>query len=462
MPSAAAPPRFLADRPMTRSPLLGTLILTAGVLVTGLIIGVMRAPEVTAGERASLELQVRELSRRVAALELERATRSRVPAPFTVIGKDGRPVLQVVDDVAQSAWARVTIGGSSTGHSVVAVSSDGKPGGAGAVLTAEPGGHGALTIRNAKGDPIVRAAESQTGDGHFVVHDKGNRGLFVVTPNFAAAQWARVTVGAGVGGMSALMVSQDGKVGGAGVAIQADPGTNPGSVTLRGSAGNILAAMAANDGGVFLVRDAAGKSRSRLDQKGLSVMGPTETVLARLGPHPEHEKDAALTIANSAGTTVAVIRANGETGALSVMNSAGKPVAGLLGSGGGGGTVAVAASSGATLAQMTVGTEGRGLVQVNSVNGGSPLAVLTQAVDRAGGLLQIYNEKTPVANVTVGGTGAGYLQLSDASGNPTVEAGTLSDGNGTVRAGPTYQCLPVTLSGPISFVPNCIMGGQKK
>jgi hypothetical protein len=395
----------------------------------------------------------------VAALELEQGT-PPVTAPFTVIGKDGKPLLQVVEDVAQAPWARVTIGGSAMGHSLVAVSSDGKPGGAGAVLTAEPTGRGALTIRNAKGDPIVRAAESGTGDGQFVVHDRGNRGLFLVTPSFAAAQWARVTVGAGVGGMSAIMVSQDGKLGGAGVAIQADAGTNPGSVNIRGSAGKSLAVMSATDGGMFVVRDQAEKTRIRLDQNGVSIMG-SETVLARLGLDPQGRKDASLAIMNPAGTPVAVMKASGETGALSVMNSSGKPVAGLLGSGAAGGTVAVATSTGATMAQMSVSDDGRGLLQVNARTGG-PLAVMTQKPEAVGGLVQIYNSGTSVANLTVGGQGAGFLQLADPSGNPTVEAGTLADGNGTVRAGPTYQCLPVTLSGPISFVPDCIMGGRRK
>ncbi len=447
---------------MMRSPGLPGLTLPAGALITGLIAGaVTHAPEVTAGERASLEAQVQELTRRLAALELAQGTPSSVPAPFTVVGKDGKPLLQVVDNVGQAAWARVTIGGSATGHSVVAVSSDGKPGGAGAVLTAEPDGRGALTIRNAKGDPMVRVAESGTGDGHFAVHDRGNRGLFLVTPSFAGAQWARVTVGAGAGGMSAVMVSQDGKPGGAGVAIQAEAGTNPGSVTIRGGAGKTLAAMSASDGGVIVVRDPAEKTRVRLDQNGVNVMGPAEAVLARLGPHPDGSKDAALAIMNPAGTPVAVLRASGETGALSVMNSGGRAVAGLLGNGAGGGTVAVAASNGTTLAQMSVTNDGRGLLQVNAGTGG-PLAVMTQKVEGVGGLLQIYNSGTSVASLTVGGQGAGYLQLSDASGNPTVEGGTLPDGNGTVRAGPTYQCLPVTLSGPISFVPDCIMGGRKK
>jgi hypothetical protein len=86
---------------------------------------------------------------------------------------------------------------------------------------------------------------------------------------------------------------------------------------------------------------------------------------------------------------------------------------------------------------------------------------MTQAVEHVGGLLQIFNSGYPIANLTVGSAGAGYLQLADPSGNPMVEAGTLPEGVGTVRAGPTYQCLKATPSGPISLVPNCIMGGKK-
>jgi hypothetical protein len=48
---------------MMRSPMLRRLTLTVGVLITGLITGaVMRATEVTAGERASLEVRLQELT----------------------------------------------------------------------------------------------------------------------------------------------------------------------------------------------------------------------------------------------------------------------------------------------------------------------------------------------------------------------------------------------------------------
>ncbi len=191
----------------------------------------------------------------------------------------------------------------------------------------------------------------------------------------------------------------------------------------------------------------------------VSINTPSGQSLARLSAA---DGAGELLLSNAQGARLAVLGSKNGAGAATVMNSAGKPAAGLLGSGAGGGIVGVAGSSGVTLAQMSVTDDGRGLVQIFSPRSGSPLAVLTQAADRVGGLVQISNEKTSVANLTVGGAGAGYLQLADATGNPTVEAGTLPDGNGTVRAGPTYQCLKATLSGPISTVPNCIMGGGKK
>jgi hypothetical protein len=188
------------------------------------------------------------------------------------------------------------------------------------------------------------------------------------------------------------------------------------------------------------------------------------TPVVTLGADPQRHSAGALTLMTASGNVIAAMRGNpdGGTGTISVMNSAGKAVAGLTAGSASGGAVVVTNAGGVALAQMSVSDDGRGLFQVFARTGGRPIAVMTQAIEHVGGLLQISNSGNVVANLTVGGQGAGYLQLADPSGTPTVEAGTLADGNGTVRAGPTYQCLPVTLSGPISFVPNCIMGGTRK
>ena len=80
-----------------------------------------------------------------------------------------------------------------------------------------------------------------------------------------------------------------------------------------------------------------------------------------------------------------------------------------------------------------------------------------------GGLVQISNTSTPVANFTVGARSAGYLQLTDPSGVPTIEAETLPNGNGQVRAGPFYKCFPVQAATPVISIglPDCIVAEKK-
>jgi hypothetical protein len=192
----------------------------------------------------------------------------------------------------------------------------------------------------------------------------------------------------------------------------------------------------------------------------VSINAPSGQSVARLSTL---DKAGELVLSNEGGSRVAFLGAKNGAGALSVMNSAGKAVAGLLGNAAGGGAVAVATSNGATVAEMTVSDDGRGLFQVHARGGGRPLAVMTQATDQVGGLVQISNASTSVANLTVGSRGAGYLQLADPSGGPTVEAGTLPNGNGQVRAGPYYKCSPVQAATPVIAIgiPDCILGGQK-
>jgi hypothetical protein len=108
---------------------------------------------------------------------------------------------------------------------------------------------------------------------------------------------------------------------------------------------------------------------------------------------------------------------------------------------------------------MSVSEDGRGLLQVFGP-GNRPIAVLTQATDHPGGLLQISGDDGPVANVMAGAHG-GFFQLSNASGVPTVEAGTLTNGRGMVRVGPEYKCSPLKASTPVIGLPgfeDCLVG----
>jgi hypothetical protein len=231
--------------------------------------------------------------------------------------------------------------------------------------------------------------------------------------------------------------------------------------------GQIAAQMLETKDGVgsFDVYDAENHLHADLYGKnGLNVYGPGEKPIITLAPDPAGGNTGALTIMSPAGKVLATMKGaqDGSAGAVSVMNAAGKPVAGLIGGSSGNGAVAVANSGGVTLAEMSVSNDGRGLVQIF---GGAqqPLAVLTQAKENTGGLLQISSSAgVPVASFTVGQAGGGYWQLTTASGDPTVEAGTLPSGRGTVRVGPKYKCFPVQAATPVMSVGflDCIVGGQ--
>ncbi|MCW5793684.1 MAG: hypothetical protein KIS97_05030 [Nitrospira sp.] len=171
------------------------------------------------------------------------------------------------------------------------------------------------------------------------------------------------------------------------------------------------------------------------------------------------DDSGAMIVMNSTGKAIAKLSADQDSnaGKLTVMNPEGKPVASMMGGQAGGGVVAVANPQSVPQAQLSVSDEGRGLVQV--FKNTKPVAVLTEAVERPGGLLQIFNSNGPVANVTVGETGGGYFQLTNAAGLPTIEAGTLPNGKGTVRAGPGYRCA--TAGTPLfrgGGLPDCLVG----
>jgi hypothetical protein len=290
----------------------------------------------------------------------------------------------------------------------------------------------------------------------------------------------------GPDGKAILRVGKDNSA--AAVAIWRAPGRPGGNVTIRSDNGVILGSMGtANAGhGVAFTADAKGNPRTQLNGEGAVLVFDEKTDqvggivvhegrgrvavwnngnrVASMDVDGEHGNAGALNIMNPTGKVVATMSVapqDGNAGALSVMNSAGLPVAGLIGGVKGGGAVAVGNSGGVTLAEMSVADDGRGLFQVFG-RGNRPIAVLTEAKEYPGGLLQISNTSVPVANLTVGKGGGGYWQLTNASGVPTVEAGTLPSGRGSVRAGPLYKCSPIQAATPVLAVglPDCLLGGR--
>jgi hypothetical protein len=314
-----------------------------------------------------------------------------------------------------------------------------------------------LEILGADGKPIVRVGPAKDGSVPVsITRLEQNGGGMVSVSAGGAVQAVVAAAPTGHGVVSVLDAKQ----------VTRAQLTGGGYATVMNSGGEQIAGLTQGDAGDGRIGIWRGKNKvidistdAASGGSGMvNVNTPSGQTVARLSTV---DGGGEVAVSNAQGARVAAMRALGEAGALSVMNSSGTPVAGLIGSEASGGTVAVAPPGGATVAAMRVSEDGRGLFQVHAKGGGTPLAVLTQSTERVGGLIQIYNASTSVANLTVGASNGGYLQLADASGNPTVEAGTLPGGAGVVRAGPTYRCIPSPSLPNISLLPDCIMGGEK-
>jgi hypothetical protein len=241
------------------------------------------------------------------------------------------------------------------------------------------------------------------------------------------------------------------------VSIWRENGRPGGNVTVHSPGGVPLAAIGTSQGGdgVVYAADGRGHPRAQLNGGGGVIVWneSQEQVAAMVGTEARGR-----VVLWSGGKRMAAIEVEdgGSSAAVRVMSPSGRVVAGMLGREDVG-TVAVADASGRTVAEMT--GSGRGAFQI--FNGGPPLAVLTLG-DNGGGLLQVRNSAgVGVGSLTAGGGGAGYMQLLSSSGNPTVEAGTLPSGRGTVRAGPIYKCSPVQAATPVMSIGflDCIVGG---
>lgn len=235
----------------------------------------------------------------------------------------------------------------------------------------------------------------------------------------------------------------------------------------------------------LLLHDPSGKPRSAVtatqvlvydnDANGVAVLGQSEGRgfmgikqadhwIGTLQADPEFREAGLLRLRGPGEKVVAEIGAGGSShlaGVIRVMNEAGKAVAGMSGAQPDGGLVLVTNSTGTGVAQLsTMG--GRGLVQVFRRDG-KPAALLTEAPDRPGGLLQVSGPGGPMSALTVGEDGSGYLQLISPTGATVVEAGTLPNGKGTVRVGPKFSCSPVKAATPgidVGFT-DCIVGQLK-
>jgi len=286
------------------------------------------------------------------------------------------------------------------------------------------------------GQAVLEVRDAGRGTGSVVVSRQPGIGGVLTTMDPAGKAMAEMGKSATGGGGAIYTFNSGGKIASQ---ISAD-----GSVAVWNAAGDNVAVMASTKEGkgrfsvwdgqtrVVVIEDSAGAGNISLSKNG------DGQAIARLGAGP------------------------GGSGRLTVMGPEGKIGAAVMGNIEGGGLVAVATQSGTTVAEVGVSKEGRGRVQVFKPGGGA-VAVMSQGGPGDGGILQVANAGGVKATLATAEGGGGLLQLISTSGVPTVEAGTLASGRGTVRVGPFFKCSPITPSTPVIGIPgwtDCIVGSK--
>ncbi|MCW5793686.1 MAG: hypothetical protein KIS97_05040 [Nitrospira sp.] len=403
-----------------------------------------------------------DIERRVTVLEsLVRrgsAGTTQMTAPFEVIGPDGKIILRVGNDPVEAAvsiWSEPGVGGrtrirSHNGMSMGGLGTKSQGDGVvGQAFVADSEGNVRAWMTGLDGGAILVARKGDFKDVAGMTNGEGGTPQVIVQKGNSS-----VTITESNEGGYISMSNSKGK-----------PGTflRTGSISVFNKEGSEAAEMTADDGwGRVQVLNKGGKVVAKMDSERtigtgtFYVMNPAGKPMAGL---LATETGALISVGNEAGDAIITMSSLEGPGKLNVMNSVGKTLVQMTGGGKAGGGVAVANAEGMPLAEMAISEDGRGLFQVNKNQ--RAIAVLTQAVDRPGGVVQISNfSGATVSSLTVNDTG-GYLQLANNSGLPSVEATTLPDGRGTVRAGPLYKCVSVRTPLFSGGILDCIVGSTK-
>ena len=276
-------------------------------------------------------------------------------------------------------------------------------------------GHGA-------GSMVLMSAEGQKGIEAIGQDEDGSGGSVKV---FSGADEPAVFVGVvdEGGGLVAVFAKDDASAGLSSDKLALFDGKEP-VVSIE------------SDPGQLIVFDAEGEAV----KVGLDDQGAGEVIISKQG-----KQAVSLEVTSGGEGEVDVYGENGD-----------RPVAALR-SKGGTGLVAVTNSNGDVVSEMSVAA-GLGQVVVWNPGGQKPAAIMTRSPQYDGGVVQVGNPTTSVASLMVGGSGEGFLQLTDASGTPMVAAGTTNDGRGRVDAGPGNKCAP---GGMGLTIPDCIIGPKK-
>lgn len=374
------------------------------------------------------------------------------------------------------------IGTARDGKGIVAVF-EGSRDEPAAVLTTNESGAGSLTLQNgAGGDGVVAAGSLDSLGGVVVVlnssgedvagiasGEDGKGRVSVAEKDQQVAVLKAVASGAG----ALVLTNAEGKTG-----IEAtgrDEEAPGGALTVFNQSGDDVVSLAVDEqnGGVIAL-NATDDASAELSAERLDLFDGTEPILS-LESDPgrlrvfDKEGEAVIVGLNAQGAGEVIVSkqskplaslgvASGGGGQVSVFGDGSKAVAGLR-TRGGTGIVAVANSNGDVVSEMSVFNQ-RGQVAVWNPGGKVAAAVMAQSGDGAGGIIQVSNERTNVASLTVSSLGAGFLELTDSAGRPTVHAGTMPNGNGRVQAGPSFKCAPGGAVMALALM-DCIVGRQQ-
>jgi hypothetical protein len=360
------------------------------------------------------EAQIFNLIQRVTALEEKLAALTsgsaslRIKAPFEVVDAAGHPILQVAQYAEGAAFK----------PSGMVIFSDPKSGGGGLFAHNKAGspvlalGHagegGTLALRDDAGKTRAR----MTGTGRLVILDAEENDLLTIAEDISKEE-ANIRIGGDDDGYAVEVGS------GKGAAVLGTDADGVAELSLTDAQDRTRALM-----------DAEGTLQIS-DQSGRDILSVAEDVTG---------ENAGVAIGGGKGG-----------GVVRLTDGGGKPAAGILG---GKRAMVVVNSAGKTVAEMVANDGGDGLFQIWG-GGAIPIALLGRAVGAEGGVLQISNGKVTVTSLLASEGGNGRWQLNDAAGTPIVEAGSLGSGRGTVRVGPGFKCVPITMS---LRVPDCIVG----
>lgn len=322
---------------------------------------------------------------------------------------------------------------------------------------------GALVVLNKSGDPVATVGSTVEGRGEITVADK-NQDVAVLAANDAGAGHLHLTTSDGKIGLDANGQEVAGSGGGSlwimngtahPVIALTTTGEDKGRIALVNDDKAIVEITNSDkDGGHLTLFRADGTRGVEADAFGLiTTLNEQEQLVAGLGLSDEGTGRVAV-YGEKGGLAQLGVSQSG-AGMVWVKNTADTVVAGITGGVSSGGAILVTNAAGQTVSEMSVTGDGRGQMAVWAPGSSTPSALLTRSVEGTGGLVQVYNSSVSVASLTAGTGGGGILQLTDASGDPRVEAGTTTDGVGTVQVGPAFRCVG---SGMGLKIPDCIRG----